>query len=255
MAELDSEKISDTNQIATELSHEPHHGSLLLSHEAVSPLLFVAAVCFLVFLCIAAALFMHGHLVWFDKEIIHAVRDGANYHRTLFAMYVTELGSAEFITALTCAIMSILLMRKEYLTAAFVFNCGASAALLMHLAKISFMRARPDTLDAFLIESGYSFPSGHALVATSFYGGLLFLLTLIHFKKPWQRLSAGFVYLGVVLTVIWSRIYLGVHYPSDVLAGFWLGMCWLSISIVLHGAFLRKRRARKRAIERPEPAL
>jgi len=98
--------------------------------------------------------------------------------------------------------------------------------MLKHL----FERARPEAFQI-VAESGFSFPSGHAMVSLCFYGIVAFLIVR---KRSLQWRIAGAVVATLLIVGIGvSRIYLGVHYPSDVVAGYAAGATWLGFSISL----------------------
>lgn len=99
--------------------------------------------------------------------------------------------------------------------------------VLLNLAiKGSFMRVRPPEEMRLIMESGYSFPSGHAMVAASFYGFLVYMLKQAQLKKS-QKYSLAILNALVVLLVGCSRIYLGVHYATDVIGGFCVSVIYL----------------------------
>ena len=103
--------------------------------------------------------------------------------------------------------------------------------LLNQTAKYLFARTRPEDINL-VIETGFSFPSGHSMVSLAFYGFFVYLL----YHKKWskkKRLMACIPLIILTLLVGISRIYLGVHYASDVLAGFALAMAYLIIFIKL----------------------
>jgi len=106
--------------------------------------------------------------------------------------------------------------------------CGS--ALSVYVLKNIFDRARP-VVEAFYLEPSPSFPSGHATMAIALYGFLLYIIwkhDKHSFKKPF------IVFLAILIILIGiSRLYLGVHFISDVLAGYIIGFIWLLISIYL----------------------
>jgi undecaprenyl-diphosphatase len=117
------------------------------------------------------------------------------------------------------------------------------AALLNWLLKLTFGRVRPEAFFDYPLPGSPSFPSGHALYAASIFGGLAALLT--------ARLKHGPVRVGVwvaaaflILLVGFSRVYLGVHYPSDVLAGYSIAVIW--VTFVALGDRLARHRRRRR---------
>lgn len=107
-----------------------------------------------------------------------------------------------------------------------VFGSAATVFALKHI----FYRARP-LVEALYLETGSSFPSGHTTAAMALYGFILYTVWK-HEKHP---LSNPFIiFLSILIVLIgMSRLYLGVHYLSDVLAGYLLGLIWLSVSIRL----------------------
>lgn len=113
--------------------------------------------------------------------------------------------------------------------------CGS--ALTTYGLKTIFSRARP-LAEAFYLERSFSFPSGHATAAVALYGFMLYTIWKFDkhiFRKPFA------IFLAVLIFLVGlSRLYLGVHYLSDVLAGFAIGFIWLFIGIKLHKYLLRR---------------
>ena len=102
------------------------------------------------------------------------------------------------------------------------------ATIINIILKLIFIRERP--LDGIITETGYSYPSGHSFVSFAFYGFLVYLITKSNLTK---RTKIFFTSLLIVLIPLigLSRVYLGVHYPSDVLGGFIGGAIYLLIYI------------------------
>jgi undecaprenyl-diphosphatase len=111
------------------------------------------------------------------------------------------------------------------LSAALLTLSAGGSALLTTVLKNVFERARPDLFDRGVMEATYSFPSGHATVAAGFYSTLTLLLAW-RLKGPrrWIVVAGGVL---LVLLIGFSRLYLGVHYPTDVLAGFLAAPMWV----------------------------
>jgi undecaprenyl-diphosphatase len=119
----------------------------------------------------------------------------------------------------------------------------SGAGLLNGLLKFSFARVRPSSYFDYPLPGSPSFPSGHALYAASVFGGLAVLLT----ARMENRLHQFLVWLfavSLILLVGLSRVYLGVHYPSDVLAGYAIGVIW--VTTVAFGDRLVTHRRRRR---------
>jgi undecaprenyl-diphosphatase len=120
----------------------------------------------------------------------------------------------------------------------------AGAGLLSSLLKFSFARVRPASFFDYPLPGSPSFPSGHALYAASVFGGLAVLLTA-RMRNPLLQLAIWLVAISLILLVGLSRVYLGVHYPSDVLAGYAIGIIW--VTTVAFGDRLMSHRRRRRS--------
>ncbi|MFC3884019.1 phosphatase PAP2 family protein [Bacillus songklensis] len=106
-----------------------------------------------------------------------------------------------------------------------------------------FHRTRPDLHRLIEIE-GYSFPSGHAMSACTVYGMLSFLLWR-HIPTRWGRGILILISITMILTIGMSRIYLGVHYPSDIIGGYFASGFWLAMAIWFYQRYQEKRDKRK----------
>ena len=168
---------------------------------------------------------------------------------TTFFIVVTSLGSTVAgVIAATVLGIYLLLRRQRYWFAATMLTI-AGGALLNRFLKLAFQRARPELDDPMMSFAGYSFPSGHTMSATVVFGTLaLYLFTR---KKNYRsRLVVVGLAILVILMVAFSRIYLGAHYLTDVLAAMAEGMAWLSLSFTLvlvlrqTGARRKRRQAR-----------
>ena len=143
---------------------------------------------------------------------------------TTIVKVVTQLGGASFLIALA---IILLIAIKNKKTGFLIWLNLASSALLNKILKHIVQRPRP-TGHRIIDESGYSFPSGHSMVSAAFYG---FLIYLIYKKVKNNYLKWGLIILLSLLIFLIgiSRIYLGVHYTSDVLAGFLIALSYLII--------------------------
>jgi undecaprenyl-diphosphatase len=147
---------------------------------------------------------------------------------TDFFTWVTVLGKAQVIVFFILITASLLwLWRKKY----YILPLAASAAgsvTFTFLGKLAFHRPRPAM--AIYAENSYSFPSGHATIAIAFYGFAAYLL--MRFASGWNRkVNIFFAAVLIILAIGFSRIYLGVHYISDVWCGYLVGSLWLIIAI------------------------
>ena len=106
--------------------------------------------------------------------------------------------------------------------------------IINNFLKILFMRARPD-INPLIVEVGYSFPSGHSMVAMGFYGYLIYLTWDItkHHSKTFLKVAMTVILTCIIILIGLSRIYLGVHFASDVIAGFVLSIAYLICYITI----------------------
>ena len=144
---------------------------------------------------------------------------------------VTALGGPTVLTLLTAAVSLFLALDGKKHMALFVCGSIGSGLLVSNLLKDSFDRPRPDIVPHEVYAASYSFPSGHSMLSALTYLTLGAILARAHERK---LLKAYFLLTAVFLTVLIgvTRVYLGVHWPTDVLAGWtagavWALLCWL----------------------------
>jgi undecaprenyl-diphosphatase len=143
----------------------------------------------------------------------------------------TALGGVGVLTLLGVATMLYLILAHKYRTALFTTLALSGGWLLSTTLKLGFDRPRPDLVPHGSAVYTASFPSGHSMMAAVTYLTLAAMLARV---QPKRRLKAYLLLVGIVVTVLVgiSRVYLGVHWPSDVLAGWtagaaWASLCWL----------------------------
>jgi len=138
---------------------------------------------------------------------------------------VTALGYYWVVLPLLAAVVSVFYLKGWRLSATLLLVSTVGGSLLTGVLKTVFGRARPELFDSGYAASFYSFPSGHAAVAVGFYGTLTLILAyrLRGFER-WAVVACG---VSLVLLIGFSRLYLGVHYPTDVLAGFLAAPLWV----------------------------
>jgi len=146
----------------------------------------------------------------------------------------TELGETIFAGGLiVCLVLYFALRRKyAYLAGLLVSAAGATATTL--ILKQVVARARPDIFYRAYPESGFSFPSGHATIAVAFYGFCIFLVRRLVPNPLWRNAAMAFLTF-LILGIAFSRMYLGVHNMSDVVAGLAVGglFVWIGHRIVM----------------------
>lgn len=182
----------------------------------------------------------------FDEGLLLALRDPADTAEPIGPAWVeaafrdiTALGGRSVLTAVTLAALGYLLLAGRRTTAALVAFAVLGGTLLSTLLKAGFARPRPD-LVAHLVEvSSQSFPSGHAMMSTVTW---LTLGTLLATAQPTRRLKAYVLGTGIAIALLVgvSRVYLGVHWPTDVLAGWCIGTAWALVCWLIAGWLRRK---------------
>jgi len=184
------------------------------------PTLLLAGLCLIAFVMLAL-LVEAGATRAIDVAIIGAVRDPGLVAPLAPLGVLTTAGSTVWIVAASLVVLVVqLIARRPWLGVAATAMIGV-ASLSDHLVKDIVRRVRPDLLPPIVVEPGYSFPSGHAALSMVAYGIIAVLVLRSGLPRGVRWLATGSLALVVALVGV-SRIYLGVHYPSDVLGG-WLG--------------------------------
>ncbi len=147
---------------------------------------------------------------------------------TIFMKFITWFGSASCLVILT--IISFLIIKNRKINI-LLFSNLCIITVLNQLLKFFFARPRP-TDYRIINEVGYSFPSGHSMISMAFYGFIIYLIYKYIDNKYLKYILISFLSLLIILIGI-SRIYLGVHYTSDVLGGFLFSIAYLIIYIYL----------------------
>ncbi len=167
----------------------------------------------------------------FDSFVYNMVTFFKTDYFTGFYKFITFFAS-EVMILLVSLVLIIAFKNKKY--GAFALLNAISILILNILLKLIFMRDRPYDL-MIITESGYSFPSGHAMASLGFYGFIIYLLWHFNITKRMKILFS--IMLSILILLIgMSRIYLGVHYASDVLAGYMVSGAYL----ILYITFIRK---------------
>ena len=171
-------------------------------------------------------------LIRADLRIINLISHFRSSSMNQFMLFVTYLAKAEIITiAVIFSLIILLLLRKwSYFRSLLIFVLGGE--LFVWIIKNIVERPRPPLTESLVIETSYSFPSGHSFIAIAFYGLITFFL-FESLKKRWLKNISLTLGLILVLLIGASRIYLGAHWPSDVLASYASGLAWLSIIITI----------------------
>jgi membrane-associated phospholipid phosphatase len=158
----------------------------------------------------------------FDLWSLHALYALRTLNNSLFFIGVSELSATTTVIGVGLLGILISLYRKRIYDALLLATALSSAAAGIYVLKHLFARARPDEFFQAYPETGFSLPSGHATFSVALYFTLALLLTHT-FTSRIQRISIFMIAATLALAIGFSRIFLGVHYVSDVLAGYVLG--------------------------------
>lgn len=154
---------------------------------------------------------------------------------------VTDIGGPLGTVLITCGIAGLLLCRRQMRRALLIFLSVGGAAALNMILKAIFERPRPDLWDRLVVEHSYSFPSGHAMASAAL--GLALIAALWTSRYRWAAIVVGGLYMTVISA---TRLYLGVHYPSDVIAGWLVSAAWVAIVVASLYTRLGKSVVRKK---------
>lgn len=167
-----------------------------------------------------------------DLMIFEKIKPVVSSINNRVMLFITYLGKHQFlIPANLILIFYFLLVDRQNWFSIRVITIAISSLVLMLLLKQLFQRKRP--LSPLLkAAKGLSFPSGHAIMAVTFYGLLIYILQHT-IDSNWLKLLVTILLILLILAIGFSRIYLRVHYASDVLGGFIIGLLWLLISLAV----------------------
>ena len=193
-------------------------------------------ICLIGFLALAEDVFhqeiMNGDIVGYDI-ISKLFKFNVS---TPIAKFITNFGGAIFVISLTTILFFVIKDKKIGIS--IITNLGI-VTILNQIIKFIMQRPRP-TEFRIIEETGYSFPSGHSMVSLAFYGYLIYLIYKYINNKHLKRTLI--IILSVLICIIGvSRIYLGVHYTSDVLGGFLISFAYLIIYIELVNKFVLEK--------------
>lgn len=204
-----------------------------------------------VFLELSFEVITGSRTVSIDHRIINLVATlrTPTLDRVMYA--ITLLGNGETIVVLAGTSALIALLARRGKEAALLLLAVLASTLFFSAVKLLVGRPRPPLEDARIVQGGFSFPSGHSTLAAMFYGTLAYLLIRALRHERYKILVSVAAAL-LIMAIGVSRVYLGVHYPSDVLAGWAAGALWLVLVIVADQVWLPRHRLslspRRRAV-------
>ena len=168
-----------------------------------------------------------GGLVW-DKSLLLAIHTTVTPQLDRVAVSLTKLGSYKGIFPVATVIALLLLYWRRWRSLAYWLITLSGSLLINSTAKELLHRVRPNLWDSLSPELDYAFPSGHAMASMTFVAALVILTWGT--RWCWLMLTIGSPF---VVAIAWTRLYLGVHFPSDILAGWMVAIAWaIGVSVV-----------------------
>ena len=145
---------------------------------------------------------------------------------------VTALGSVTVVVLITLLASGFVIIKKDSISLKFILISIIGGGLLELLMKGIFSRPRPAAVTHLVYADTLSFPSGHSAISSVVYLSLVYIIFNLDIKR---NIKLYFLYSAVILILLvgFSRIYLGVHFPTDVIGGWALGLSWISISLII----------------------
>jgi undecaprenyl-diphosphatase len=191
-----------------------------------------AALAFLMFIRITREL-IEGDVGAMDSAILLAVAKKRTPWLTIAAVDVTALGSITLVVLFSAFTLLVLLVLRDRMGALQLLASSAGASILTIVTKDMIERIRPAEAQQLVVVSGFSYPSGHSVSASALY--LTIAIIAGRYVQHASARAAIFLAVSAVLIMIGaSRVYLGVHYATDVVSGISLGVAW---ALVLAGFF------------------
>lgn len=185
---------------------------------------------------------MEGDVLGMDEGIRALLHNLVSPTTTTIMMAASLYGGPVVLVPLALAAALAFQLRGWSRGALLVAITVAGAGLLNWLLKLSFGRVRPVAFFDYPLPGSPSFPSGHSIFAASIFGGLAALLAP-RLRHPALRIAVWCLAIFLTLLVGFSRVYLGVHYPSDVLAGYSIAVIWVT-AVAFGDRLARHRRVR-----------
>ena len=194
----------------------------------------ISTFAILLFLLILRDVFVY-EVTFYDKWIYSTfVESSRSNEMTLIMQIITSLGSG--VVLVSFVILMYILMKNKNNSYLALINLGM-ISLINNIIKIIVKRPRPEY--GIINETNYSFPSGHATAATAFYGFLIYLIYINVKNKKLKYFLIALMFI-IIVSICVSRIYLGVHYFSDTLAGFAFSVAYLMLFITITSGVLKK---------------
>lgn len=179
-----------------------------------------------------------GETLQYDKAILQAIHAQASPGLDTFFSVYTEIGGVMIVALITAIVVGYLWFTTRRYKAVLLFVAVGGAALANYTLKFIFERARPDLWTHIVDETSFSFPSGHAMGSSAFAFGIVAILWNTKWRIPAMVIAGAYI-----VSIGFSRLYLGVHFPTDILAGWLLSLVW--VAFIASFVYIRMHRKAK----------
>jgi membrane-associated phospholipid phosphatase len=164
-----------------------------------------------------------------DIPILMTIHQTVQPQLDALALTLTKLGGFHGAFTIFSAIALFLLFRRQWRKLVYLITAGLGNAVINQTVKGFMHRARPHLWESSYHHHGYAFPSGHSMTSMT----LAAVVIILAWNMPW-RIPVMILGSLFVLAIAWTRLYLGVHYPSDILAGWMVALAWvMGVSLVV----------------------
>ncbi|MES2631055.1 MAG: phosphatase PAP2 family protein [Patescibacteria group bacterium] len=219
-----------------------HSSEISVSNKPLLPIIVTILVGSLLAFAVLALSVANGFTVQADQAILQWINQFSSPALDTFFVAFTQLGGVIVVTLVTLIIFGYLLYKKQYPKAVLIAAGVGGVSLLNFILKSVFERSRPDLWTWIITETNYSFPSGHSAASAA----LAMSIVIILWNTKWRSTAiiAGAVYVFIIGL---SRMYLGVHFPSDVIGGWLLATTWM-MTVTLMIYLFTHRNSRKKLL-------
>ena len=203
---------------------------------------FKKILCLILFICLIIQIVLikqFQFITSLDIEIIRIIQKVFSQITTAIPVFISNFGYEQFMFFPLLIVSIFFLKYKKYRELFVLISATECAYLAALFVKISIQRPRPPFFLRLISENGFGFPSGHVIVNTCFYG-LIILFAIKYIKNKLLKIFIISTSIIIIALVCISRIWLGVHYPTDILGGLFIGV--LLVSLISLGSCLSKHK-------------
>jgi membrane-associated phospholipid phosphatase len=211
----------------------------------------VAAIVSVVLFGVLARAVLRAEVADFNRDVMLAIHRHASPTLDAIALAITQLGSAPTVVVVGALLAWLLRRAGRRIDVWVLASVIIGGGILSFALKTAFGQPRPDVFEPLYHPAGLSFPSGHSLISYCLWGFVAVWLVATNARSPWRWLGA-IGCIAIATTVAATRLYIGVHWPSDVVAGLLVAGFWLATCFIVR-QFVRTRLARRADTEPASP--